>query len=225
LHQAARRQSSASIARLLLDHGADPSLPNRGHTPYALARVHGNQPMARVLEEAGAATPLTAAEASIATAVDGTAGPADWIRMEALTDELRLTLCRMVWRPGTLEAMKRLVALGFDANQADEMGLPPVHLAGWEGLSDKFAWLMSLGPDMAHVNGYGGTLFSTILHGSENCPARAERDHLACMRLALEHGVAIPKDAIQGAVDDEMGAFLAEWAEARPGQVVEDGVW
>jgi sugar/nucleoside kinase (ribokinase family) len=45
------------------------------------------------------------------------------------------------------------------------------------------------------------------------------------MRLALEHGAALPRPAIDGAGDAAMAAFLADWAEARPGQVAEDGVW
>ena len=86
-------------------------------------------------------------------------------------------------------------------------------------------YFLSLSPDLSHVNGYGGTLFSTILHGSENCPQRAERDHIACMRLALEHGAALPRGALSAIGEEDMIAFLADWAEARPGQVVEDGVY
>ncbi len=225
LHQAARRMCSERIVRLLLDHGADPAAVARGHTPYALARVFGNHAAARVLEDAGAATPLSADEAQLARAADGETRERDWIDMDRLSEELRFLLCRLVWREGTLPHMQRLVTMGFDANVADEMGMPPLHLAGWEGMVEKTAWLLSLQPDLSHLNAYGGTFFSTILHGSENCPQRATRDHIGCMRLALEHGVALPRPAIEGAVEPKMAAFLADWAEARPGHVVADGVW
>ena len=99
-----------------------------------------------------------------------------------------------------------------------------MQLAGWEGLPDVMAAFRRLKPDLGHVNGYGGTLFSTIIHGSENCPARAERGHIGCLRLALDEGVALPKPAIRLAGEAHVTAFLADWAEAHPGQVVEHGV-
>ncbi|HMQ95286.1 MAG TPA: ankyrin repeat domain-containing protein [Amaricoccus sp.] len=225
LHQAARRMCSGRIAQLLLDHGANPTAEALGHTPWAFARIYGNREIARVLERAGAVTPLSPVEAQLARAADGVVRDRDWIDMGGLSDEMRRLLTRLVWREGTLPHMQRLVAMGFDANQTDEMGMPPLHLAGWEGMAEKMAWLLSLAPDLSHRNGYGGTLFSTILHGSANCPNRASRDHIGCMRIALEHGVALPRPAIAGAGSADMADFLAEWAEARPGQVVEEGVW
>ena len=63
-------------------------------------------------------------------------------------------------------------------------------------------------------------MLSTIIHGSENCPARAERDHVACLRLALEHGVALPRRAIGFAADNAVATFLADWAASYPGQVI-----
>ncbi len=225
LHQAARRMCSPEVVELLLDHGADPAATHEGHTAYAMARVHGNAAMARLLETRGGATPLSEAEAQLARAADDAVRPQDWIDMGRLSDEMRRLLTRLVWQDGTLPHMERLAAMGFDANVTDEMGLTPLHLAGWEGLPDKMAFLMRQQPDLGHVNGYGGTLFSTILHGSENCPKRAERDHIGCMRMALEQGVAIPRRALDAVGEPEMVAFLAEWAETRPGQVVEEGVF
>jgi hypothetical protein len=120
--------------------------------------------------------------------------------------------------------MKALVALGVEYDRPDEMGLPPVQIAGWEGLPDVLGWLISLRPDLTRVNGYGGTLLTTILHGSENASSHADRDHVECLRLVLEHGLALPRQAITFAGDPEISAFLADWAEAHPGQVVEGGV-
>ncbi|MEM6635932.1 MAG: ankyrin repeat domain-containing protein [Pseudomonadota bacterium] len=225
LHQAARRMCSAEIAELLLQNGADPTLSYQGHTAYAFARVYGNVAVAQAIEASAGALPLSPVEHTIARAVEGTASAQDRIDVASLSDELQRLLTRLVWQEGTLPALQRLVAIGFDPDQTDEMGTPPVQLAGWEGMPDKMAFFLTLGPDIDFVNGYGGTLFSTVLHGSENCPQRAERDHIGCMRLALEAGAKIPRAAIDGAVDDEMAAFLEDWAEAQPGQVVEDGPW
>ena len=86
------------------------------------------------------------------------------------------------------------------------------------------AFFLSQKPDLGHVNNYGGTLLSTIIHGSENNPSRKGRDHVDCLRLVLEEGVALPRKAIELAGEPEVAAYLADWAEARPGQVVEGGV-
>jgi ankyrin repeat protein len=224
LHQAARRMAPPGIAELLLDHGADPQAKALGHTPYALARVHGNRAMADLLEARGAAPPLSDVEAQLARAAEDSAEPRDWIDMAALTPELGRLLCRLVGREGALPHMRRLVAMGFDPNITDEMDLPPVHLAGWEGLPEVMRFFLECRPDLSHVNGFGGSLLSTILHGSENCPQRATRDHIACARMALEHGVALPKRAPDLAAQPDMAAFLADWAEDHPGQVVAHGV-
>ena len=103
------------------------------------------------------------------------------------------------------------------------MGLTPIQIAGWEGLPEMVSYFLSLRPDLSHVNSYGGTLLGTIIHGSENCPKRAERDHIACARLALEEGVALPRRSVEFAGEPMMAAFLAEWAEAHPGQVIDAG--
>lgn len=80
--------------------------------------------------------------------------------------------------------------------------------------------LLGQRPDLSHVNHYGGTLLSTILHGSENAPDRDGADHIACLELALHAGVALPHSAIRSTVREDAAAFLQDWAEAHPGQAV-----
>jgi len=126
--------------------------------------------------------------------------------------------------PGRTAHVEALVASGMPWDAPDHQGMPPVHLAGWQGLPEMLDYFLRLGPDLSHVNDYGGTLLSTIIHGSENCPERAERDYLTCLKLVLEHGVALPKRAVDLAGEPEVADFLAEWAAAHPGQVVEHGV-
>jgi len=224
LHQAARRLASGDIVRLLLDHGADPNAISRGHTPYAFARIFGNREAAGMLRKAGASTQLSPVEARLARAADGDMAPDDRIEMDQVSDETKFLLCRLVWREGTLAHMQRLVDMGFDANIADEMGMPPLHLAGWEGMADVMAYFLDQDPDLDHTNAYGGTLLSTIIHGSENCPQRARRGHVECARMALERGVALPKRAPQFATEPAMVEFLADWAATHPDQLVEHGV-
>ena len=224
LHQAARRLASGEIAQLLLDHGADPDVISRGHTPYAFARIFANREVAEVLERVGASTQMSSAEELLVRAADDTLAPNDRIVMTDLSEEMTYLLCRLVWREGTLPHMQRLVEAGFDPNLPDEMGMPPLHLAGWEGMPDVMSYFLSQQPDLKHTNAYGGTLLSTIVHGSENCPQKAQRDHIDCARMALEEGVPIPRKAPQFATVPEMSAFLADWAEQHPEQVVEHGV-
>lgn len=224
LHQAARRLASGKVARLLLDHGANPNLVSHGHTPYAFARIFGNQGVADVLEKAGASTQLSPAEAMLSRAADGDQKPDDRIDMDQVSDEMKFLLCRLVWREGTLPHMQRLVRMGFDADLADEMGMPPLHLAGWEGMADVVSYFLGQDPDLDHTNAYGGTLLSTIIHGSENCPQRGLREHVECARMALERGVPLPKQAPHFATASEMSEFLNDWAETYPDQVVEHGV-
>ncbi|MEM8956889.1 MAG: ankyrin repeat domain-containing protein [Pseudomonadota bacterium] len=133
LHQAARRLCSAEIVDLLLAHGADPELRFDGHSAYAMARICGNGAMVAAMEKAGSNAALDPIEAQLARAADGTSSEGDWIDMARLSPELQRLLTRLVWRPGSLPHIKRLVALGFDPNVPDEMGAPPLHLAGWEG--------------------------------------------------------------------------------------------
>lgn len=224
MHQAARRLASGEIAQLLLDHGADPNAVSRGHTPYAFARIFGNRDVVEVLEHAGAMPQLSQTEEQLARAADGTPEPGDVIDMNALSDEMKCLLCRLVWREGTLSHMQRLAEMGFDPNHPDEMGMPPLHLAAWEGMVEVMSYFLGQHPDLEHTNAYGGTLLSTIIHGSENCPQRAYRDHIECARMALAKGVALPRKAARFATVPEMSAFLADRAESHPEQVVEHGV-
>jgi hypothetical protein len=43
--------------------------------------------------------------------------------------------------------------------------------------------------------------------------------------MVLEHGVALPRKAIEFAGEEEIAEFLSDWAEAHPGQVVTHGVY
>lgn len=223
LHQAARRMCSREMVELLLESGADPEVIHDGMSAYALARAYGNKSVAEVLEARGASTRLTALEQTLAAIAVGEEadGALAGTALPGAVDHLVRSILHL---PDKLAHVERLVRAGLPFDAPDGEGLTPVQVAGWEGLPDVMAYLLSLGPDLEHVNGYGGTLLSTILHGSENNPNREGRDHEACLRLALGAGVDLPRRAIQFAGVPELAAFLADWAEAHPEQVVDHGV-
>jgi ankyrin repeat protein len=223
LHQAARRMSPPAMIDLLLEAGADPARKHQGCTVYGYARVFGNGDLARAIEARGAVPDLTPEETLLAKAADGEDTTGLFVDTAKLPDAYRDIVRVILHLPGKLDHVKRLVAMGVEYDRPDSEGLTPVQVAGWEGLPEVMAYFLKLSPDLSHVNGFGGTLLSTIIHGSENCPQRAERDYIGCLELALHEGVALPRRAPQLAGDPEVAAFLADWAEAHPGQVVEGG--
>lgn len=225
LHQAARRMCDAEMVNLLLEAGADPAREFEGCTAYGYARVFGNVDLARAIEARGEVPDLTAEEELLAMAADGEVPAGVYIDPAKLPEAYRNIIRLILHLPGKLDHVKRLVAMGVEYDRPDTEGLTPVQVAGWEGLPEVMGYLLSLKPDLSHVNNYGGTLLSTILHGADNCPARAERDYVACLRLALEHGVALPKAAIEFANEEEIAGFLSDWAEAHPGAVVDQGAF
>jgi hypothetical protein len=221
LHQAARRMSPPEMVALLLDAGANPERIFDGVTPYAYARIFGNADLARQLEARGHATPLDPTQTLLAQVADGEVPEGAWLDPEKMPKAARNIVREILHLPGKLDHVKRLVAVGAEYDRPDASGVPPVQAAGWVGLPEVMGYLIAQKPDLGHVNGFGGTLLGTILHGSENNPDRAGRDYIGCLRLALEEGVALPR-GIEDRVDDpEIAAFLRDWAKAHPGQVVD----
>lgn len=213
LHQAARRWCPAEIAQLLLDHGANATRVWRGHTPYATARIFGNEEVAGLLAEHGARTALSEGEEQLAKCVAGE-GPDRPIDPALLNDEDRLLLTRIVFQVDRLDHLKALVAAGLDPNLPDEMGLIPLHAAGWAGLPEAVAFLLTLHPDLDWKNAFGGDALDTVIHGSEHRLDREERDHISCARHILEAGATLHPNYIEECGNQEMAAFLEDWAAA-----------
>lgn len=220
LHQAARRGCDGRMAEMLLDAGANAKRRWQGTHPLAFAKVYGNAEVAAVLEARGATCALTEEEVLLVRAAEGEDSPGAYVDPNRLADPYRNIIHDILCLPGRMDHLKRLVAIGLPFDRADAQGITPIQIAGWEGLPEIMDWLLSLRPNLSHINGYGGTLLSTILHGSENNPARADRDHETCLRLALEAGVALPRHVISATGRSDLRGFLSDWAEARPGQVV-----
>ncbi len=221
LHQAARRQVSDEMCRLLLDAGADPGREFQWASAYAFACVYGHRGLARMIADRGPVPDLSPAEQLLAQAAQGQVPPGTYLDEAQLPPAYAHIIRDILPLPGKLAHLRALVDLGMYHDKVDSEGLTPVQVAGWEGLPDILEYMLSLKPDLSHVNGYGGTLLSTIVHGSENNPARGTRNYVGCARLALDAGVALPRRMPDLAGDPVLSAFLADWAAAHPGQVVD----
>lgn len=223
LHHAAYRMNSGPVVDLLLKFGADPAETWEGHSAHTFAYVFGNTVLADRIEALGLHAPMNEIETMLGTAATG-AVPTGYIDPAKLPKVYRFILREILQLPGKLPHIKALVAIGLEWDLPDNHGVTPVQLAGWNGLADVMGYFLKLSPNLGHVNNYGGTLLSTIMHGAENNPQRANGDYIACLQLALDEGVALPRTALDASGSSEIRAFLTQWAKDRPGQVVEYGI-
>lgn len=207
LHQAARRWASAEIADLLLDHGADASILWSGHTAYGFARIYGNRQVAERLEKRGGAGNLSPNETILAACADGS-WEGTQLDRSSLSGEARRLLSRLAGEPGRLEHIKALTGAGLDPNETEEMGLPALQVAAWNGLVDEVAFFLGFKPDLAHCNRYGGNAIETLIHGAEHAPGRDGADHVACAQLLLEAGAEINVSHVRACGAEDLALFL-----------------
>ncbi|MET1414123.1 ankyrin repeat domain-containing protein [Roseibium sp. HPY-6] len=212
LHQAARRGGSVCVVKLLLKHGADPEAVWDGHTAHAMALIYGNNEVADYLAAQGHERPLGRNEIVLAACASGKSSPGR-LETERLSEEDQGLLTRLAFIPGKLDHMKRLVDAGLDPDVPDSMGLPPLHVAGWNGLAEEMVYFLSLGPDLARKNDFGGDALDTVLHGSEFAPRRPEADYITCARLLLEAGSILYPKFITNCGNEEMAQFLEDWRD------------
>ena len=213
--------SPRAMVELLLDHGADPARLHQGITPYAYARIFGNTVLSKAIEDRDGQTALSPAEALLARVADGETPQNEYVDPAKMPKAVRNIIGEIVPLPGKLCHLKRLVAVGVEYDRPGASGVTPVQTAGWNGLPEVMDVLLRFKPDLAHVNDFGATLLGTILHGSENCKENKDRDHLACLQLALEEGAALQRGIWDHVANPEIATFLRAWAAAKPGQVVE----
>jgi ankyrin repeat protein len=222
LHQAARRMCSAETVSVLLDSGADLSMRHAGALPYTYAKVYGNAALAEGIAARGGAAELSAAEDLLAAAAEDRlpeGARLDQSDVPAYAQDLIRDILHL---PGKTGHVQRLVSLGLDADRPDREGLTPLHISGWEGLPGMMEYFLSQGSDLAHINGYGGNLVTTILHGAENCPARKARGHASCMSLALEAGLPLGRNLLDHCSDPALLRVMEEWAEANPDRLLDN---
>jgi len=79
---------------------------------------------------------------------------------------------------------------------------------------------LGLGPDLEQVNGFGGDLIDSIIHGSESRQDIESSAHAQCAQLALEAGARLSYAVVKRALNEEVATVLADWARGQPGGVV-----
>jgi ankyrin repeat protein len=220
LHQAARRGCDARMITLLLDAGADPARRYQGVTAYSYARVFGHADLAQAIEARGQAHALSDVEQALAQAAAGQRAATKPLDLTHLPKAYQHLIRDLIALPDRLPQVRRLVALGLPFDQPDAMGLPPVQVAGWEGQAEAMGFLMGLGPDLSHVNHYGGGLVSTILHGADHAPSGPDRDPIACLKLALEAGLQIARADLAHVAHEDLRAFVQDWAQDNPAALI-----
>ena len=66
------------------------------------------------------------------------------INFDKLSIDEKMIMTHVVLEPSRFSHLKALIESGFDPNQTDEMGLTPIHLAGWAGLPEQVEYLLTL---------------------------------------------------------------------------------
>lgn len=208
LHHAIFRGRTAAIGELLIAHGVDTTATYDGHTPYALALACGNQSMAEMLAARGVDTTLSPSEQFLAAVARAdtaqarsviAANPDIW---NDLSDKDRRRQTDLAMDRNSLPVLRAMAEVGFDPNLPGESDTPPIHAAAWWGHADIVDLYIGLGADLESVNMFGGTALGTAIHGSANCPGRADGDYIRVVGALLDAGAKIkPGDLEMGSED------------------------
>jgi ankyrin repeat protein len=195
LHCAARNGWGATLAELLLTHGADPDVARAdGRTAFVLAVRTGNVAFAESLRAKGASTHglcpvdrflgacLRTDEAEARTLLSGNSD-----LMRDLTKEDRGAMVQAIY--DRREASLRLMlSLGFDLSWEGVWGGTPLHHAAWLG---NVTWVRLLLTKGAPVNAtdsrFGSSPLGWAAHGSTH-HREAGADHRAVVALLLDAG-------------------------------------
>lgn len=218
MNHAARRRAGPAVIRSLSEHGARADLLFKGHSAYAMAAMMGNDVMVQHLQKKGEGPTLDHNENVIAEAVKGNRVG----RLEnPISEEIKRCLERLLRTDISAERIKTLIDVGVNPDWTDEMGLPAIQVAGWEGRADVVTLMLGPDTDLDQKNGFGGDLLGTILHGAEHCPDRAKRDHVGCLSLVLEAGAIVRQAEIDGTGRADISEILLDWTERHPEKLVQ----
>ncbi|HEY0777288.1 MAG TPA: ankyrin repeat domain-containing protein [Gemmatirosa sp.] len=223
LHAVARRWDPET-ASLLVERGADVSRRRAdGRTPYAIAALHGNTPVADWLQARGASDALPAVDRLVAACGRGDAAAARAMLAgrpapgDELADEHYGALHRAA-EQGEVAVLALLLDCGFDPNRGDEsIGKTALHSAAMAGQPDAVRLLLARGasPDTRDRE-FNGQALVWAAEGSRSHPERA-REYAAVGRVLLDAGS--PVDWAPGEEPaDGLVEVLADWRREHAGR-------
>jgi ankyrin repeat protein len=175
LHGVAAGAPKLATARLLVAHGADVNRPRAdGRTPLELAIRHGNTELADLLRAHGAmASNLRPIDAFLGACLTADAESARRALaaqpdlVESMSDDDRAALLDAV-RHDRPEAIRLMIALGFELTWEGHGGGTALHHAAWLGKVDMVRELLALGaPVNLRDKQYGSSPLGWASHGSE----------------------------------------------------------
>lgn len=190
LHLAAASYSVA-LVEALVARGADPMRPRAdGRTPFALAEINGNAPVADWLRARGAGTELSPLDRLVAACSRGDRGAVRALIAaqpglpSTLGPEQYASFYRAAERNDGA-ALELMLEAGFDPNRGDEaMGRTALHAAAMEGWPEPVRILLAHGASVSvRDREYKAQPLFWAAEGSRR-PAPG-RDHAAVGRLLL----------------------------------------
>uniref|UniRef100_A0A372IQJ5 Ankyrin repeat domain-containing protein n=2 Tax=Paracidobacterium acidisoli TaxID=2303751 RepID=A0A372IQJ5_9BACT len=216
LHQSLRRDNGIAMVDLLLDHGADPSIPNRGdgRSGVSIAIRCGRRDVLRSLERRGLLPALQGVERLIAACAKG--DDEEVRRIAASEPEaLRTLLTEGATLPGefagngNIDGVRALLGLGVPVT-ALYPGDPyfeipkdstPLHVAAWRLQHAMVAFLLERGAPVNVSDGNGRTPLQLAIRGSVASHWK-ERRSPELVRLLLEAGASTQGIEIPCGYDD-----------------------
>ncbi|HVX40259.1 MAG TPA: ankyrin repeat domain-containing protein [Gemmatimonadaceae bacterium] len=212
----------AALAEQLVRRGADVSRRRAdGRTPYAVARLNGNQMVADWLVAHGAFAELSDVDRLVAACGRGDRASAEAILRAQ--PELRERIGREHYgafyqaaERNDTRALEAMLACGFDPNRPDEsIGKTALHAAAMEGQVEAARLLLAHGASVtARDREFHGTPLVWAAEGSRNVRGGG-RDHAAVGRLLLAAGAPLewePGGEPAEGIHEILEAWRAEWA-------------
>ena len=221
LHQAVRRDNSMQIIELLVDHGANPSLPNThdGRSATAIAAQRGRRAALLLFQQRGA-SPLTGVDALIAACALN-----DRETMQSLTTADPDLKSQLVRQGGTLlaqfagnnnvDGVRNLIEVGVSPTALYREGdgyygiatdSTALHVAAWRACHDAVKELIARGTPVDALDGRGRTALQLAIKACVDS-FWVERRKPDSVRALLEAGASLDGVEIPTGYD-EVDALL-----------------